>query len=141
MPDPLVQRPRHRMRAETSATIDHVLPRAMDGVEAWLNEVAACRACNSVKADRPPLAVELWRLAWLKGDRLSAHALEPEALLALLRSGQQEVTGIEGGMVGQGYHRQGTIGTVAVNVERDLAGGAVIQERPLVAGGLAGGEA
>lgn len=115
MPDPLAQRPRHRLRADTSATIDHVLPRTLGGMEAWLNEVAACRACNTAKADRLPLAVELWRLAWLKGDGLESHAIEPAALLALLR--QQEVTGAEGGMVFQGDHDVLATGAVAVGIE------------------------
>ncbi|MBC7953724.1 MAG: HNH endonuclease [Rhodospirillaceae bacterium] len=115
MPDPLAQRPRHRLRAGTSATIDHVLPRSLGGMEAWLNEVAACRTCNSAKADRLPLAVELWRLAWLKGDRLAAHALEPEAVLASLR--QQEVAGAEVGAILQGDHDALAIGAVAVRIE------------------------
>ncbi|MBX9633712.1 MAG: HNH endonuclease [Magnetospirillum sp.] len=84
MPDPLLQRVRHRKRAE-SATIDHVLPRTLGGMEAWLNEVAACRACNAAKADRLPLAMELWRLAWLKGGILRPHAHTPDALILLLQ--------------------------------------------------------
>lgn len=85
MPDPLTQRARHRKRAD-SATIDHVWPRTLGGMEAWCNEVAACRACNAAKADRLPLTMELWRLAWLKGDWLIAHALDPRALVARLRA-------------------------------------------------------
>jgi len=33
-------------------TIDHVVPRSRGGAHAWDNCVAACRACNSHKADR-----------------------------------------------------------------------------------------
>ena len=33
-------------------TIDHVLPRSRGGAHSWENCVAACRACNSRKADR-----------------------------------------------------------------------------------------
>nr|WP_207908979.1 HNH endonuclease [Pseudonocardia endophytica] len=33
-------------------TIDHVIPRSRGGVHSWENCVAACRACNSRKADR-----------------------------------------------------------------------------------------
>lgn len=73
MPDPLTQRPRHRKRAD-AATIDHVVPRTLGGAEAWRNEVAACRACNAAKADRPPTFMELWRLAWMKGEDLRAWA-------------------------------------------------------------------
>lgn len=65
MPEPLTQRLRHRKRPE-SATIDHVLPRALGGSEDWGNEVAACRACNSTKADRLPNADEVARLEALK---------------------------------------------------------------------------
>lgn len=122
MPDPLVQRARHRKRAD-AATIDHVLPRSLGGMAAWLNEVAACRACNAIKADRPPLAVELWRLVWLKGDSLLlAHALEPAALTALLQSGQQEVAGTEDGVVGQRGHGDFACGAIAIGVERNHAG-------------------
>ena len=33
-------------------TIDHVIPRSRGGTHSWDNCVAACRACNSKKADR-----------------------------------------------------------------------------------------
>ena len=33
-------------------TIDHVVPRSRGGAHSWENCVAACRACNSRKADR-----------------------------------------------------------------------------------------
>lgn len=43
-------------------TIDHVVPRSRGGVHSWDNCVAACRACNSRKADR--LLEEIgWTLA------------------------------------------------------------------------------
>src|SRR3712207_671196 len=43
-------------------TIDHVVPRSRGGTHAWDNCVAACRTCNSRKADR--LLDELgWTLA------------------------------------------------------------------------------
>jgi Restriction endonuclease len=90
MPAPLDQRPRHRLRRDDSATIEHVLPRALGGGREWLNEVAACRACNSAKADRLPLPIQLWRLAWLKGAPLAAHADDPAALAALLAGTREE---------------------------------------------------
>jgi 5-methylcytosine-specific restriction endonuclease McrA len=47
-------------------TIDHVLPRSRGGVHSWENCVAACRACNSRKADR--LLSELgWALGFVPG--------------------------------------------------------------------------
>ncbi|WP_308194501.1 HNH endonuclease [Pseudonocardia kujensis] len=33
-------------------TIDHVIPRSRGGAHSWENCVAACRACNSKKADK-----------------------------------------------------------------------------------------
>jgi 5-methylcytosine-specific restriction endonuclease McrA len=43
-------------------TIDHVVPRSRGGTHTWDNCVAACRACNSKKADR--LVEELgWTLS------------------------------------------------------------------------------
>lgn len=43
-------------------TIDHVVPRSRGGTHSWENCVAACRVCNSRKADR--LLAELgWTLA------------------------------------------------------------------------------
>jgi 5-methylcytosine-specific restriction endonuclease McrA len=43
-------------------TIDHVVPRSRGGAHTWDNCVAACRTCNSKKADR--LIEELgWTLA------------------------------------------------------------------------------
>lgn len=68
MPAPVSQRLRHRKRPE-SATIEHVQPRALGGAETWSNEVAACRACNSAKANRAPTEDELARLAELKRSR------------------------------------------------------------------------
>lgn len=87
MPDPMRQRPRHRLRRDDSATIEHVLPRTLGGRADWLNEVAACRSCNTGKADCPPLRIHLWRLAWLKGEPLASLAPNTAALLALLRQG------------------------------------------------------
>lgn len=84
MPDPLVQRARHRKRPD-AATIDHVLPRTLGGMESWLNEVAACRACNWEKAGRLPIAIELWRLLWLKQETLLDCADFPSDLLNRLK--------------------------------------------------------
>ena len=85
MPDPLLQRPRHRKRLD-AATIEHVLPRTLGGCESWINEVAACRACNADKADRQPRPVEVWRLMWLKRETLLTADDSLDAVLALLRS-------------------------------------------------------
>lgn len=85
MADPLTQRDRHRKRPD-AATIDHVLPRTLGGMTSWLNEVAACRACNATKADRMPRTVELWRLIWLKREMLLALTGR-EALLTALAGG------------------------------------------------------
>ncbi|MCR6632120.1 MAG: HNH endonuclease [Magnetospirillum sp.] len=85
MPDPLTQRGRHRKRPN-AATIEHVLPRALGGMESWLNEVAACRACNATKADRLPSGMELWRLAWLKREDALPVTAEAAMLMGLLRS-------------------------------------------------------
>ncbi|MFC4459151.1 HNH endonuclease [Pseudonocardia nematodicida] len=38
--------------ARRADTIDHVIPRSRGGAHSWENCVAACRACNSRKADR-----------------------------------------------------------------------------------------
>lgn len=84
MPDPLTQRERHRKRAD-AATIDHVLPRALGGMAAWLNEVAACRACNAAKADRMPTAVEVWRLLWMKREGLLEASVRGAVVLERLR--------------------------------------------------------
>jgi 5-methylcytosine-specific restriction endonuclease McrA len=37
-----------------ATTVDHVLPASRGGGWTWLNTVAACRPCNSRKADRTP---------------------------------------------------------------------------------------
>lgn len=48
--------------AKRADTIDHVVPRSRGGPHSWENCVAACRSCNSRKADR--LLDELgWSLA------------------------------------------------------------------------------
>jgi len=83
MPDPLIQRDRHRKRPD-AATIEHVLPRTLGGTQSWLNEVAACRACNALKADRLPTAIELWRLVWLKREQLLTCCDRPADILPLL---------------------------------------------------------
>jgi 5-methylcytosine-specific restriction endonuclease McrA len=45
-------------------TIDHVIPRSRGGTHTWDNCVAACRTCNSRKADK--MLVELgWNLAFV----------------------------------------------------------------------------
>jgi HNH endonuclease len=35
-------------------TVDHIVPASRGGRLSWMNTVAACRACNSRKADRTP---------------------------------------------------------------------------------------
>jgi hypothetical protein len=35
-------------------TVDHIVPASRGGRLSWMNTVAACRACNSHKADRTP---------------------------------------------------------------------------------------
>lgn len=35
-------------------TVDHIVPASRGGRLSWMNTVAACRACNSLKADRTP---------------------------------------------------------------------------------------
>lgn len=35
-------------------TVDHIVPASRGGALSWMNTVAACRACNSRKADRTP---------------------------------------------------------------------------------------
>ncbi|MEO6278961.1 HNH endonuclease [Roseateles sp.] len=35
-------------------TIDHIAPASRGGPLSWMNTVAACRVCNSLKADRTP---------------------------------------------------------------------------------------
>ena len=45
-----------RLTDLVAATVDHVVPRVKGG-PSWLeNEVAACRRCNGLKADKPILA-------------------------------------------------------------------------------------
>lgn len=95
MPDPLIQRERHRKRGE-SATIEHVLPRTLGGLTSWRNEVAACRACNAGKADRLPTAMELWRLAWLKRDGLEQWAENFPRMVRSLRAPRAPGLPLEG---------------------------------------------
>lgn len=35
-------------------TVDHILPASRGGPLSWMNTVAACRACNAIKANRTP---------------------------------------------------------------------------------------
>jgi 5-methylcytosine-specific restriction endonuclease McrA len=54
-------------------TIDHVLPRSRGGTHSWENCVAACRSCNSRKADR--LLSELgWTLRVPPGPPRRGHS-------------------------------------------------------------------
>lgn len=53
-------------------TIDHVMPRSRGGTHSWENCVAACRGCNSRKADR--LLSELgWTLRVPPGPPRRSH--------------------------------------------------------------------
>ena len=38
-------------------TVDHVIPKTMNGGEAWTNLVCACSKCNNKKGDRTPESV------------------------------------------------------------------------------------
>jgi 5-methylcytosine-specific restriction endonuclease McrA len=58
--------------AKRADTIDHVVPRSRGGAHSWENCVAACRACNSLKADR--LLSELgWTLRVLAAAPRRGH--------------------------------------------------------------------
>jgi 5-methylcytosine-specific restriction endonuclease McrA len=53
-------------------TIDHIVPRSRGGTHTWDNCVAACRTCNSRKADR--LLSELgWSLRARPGPPRRGH--------------------------------------------------------------------
>ena len=39
-------------------TLDHIIPRSLDGDTSWINCVLACYRCNSQKADRVPMGYE-----------------------------------------------------------------------------------
>jgi len=41
-------------RSDLPLTIDHVLPRAQGGTDAWENLVCACTICNNKKGDSTP---------------------------------------------------------------------------------------
>jgi 5-methylcytosine-specific restriction endonuclease McrA len=43
-----------RQPGRAELTLDHVVPRSQGGPTSWENVVAACRACNAVKANRTP---------------------------------------------------------------------------------------
>jgi 5-methylcytosine-specific restriction endonuclease McrA len=43
-----------RQLTQSSATIDHVLPRSRGGKSTFLNCVCSCEPCNSFKADKTP---------------------------------------------------------------------------------------
>jgi len=42
------------LASELELTIDHIVPESRGGALSWMNTVAACRACNSIKANRTP---------------------------------------------------------------------------------------
>ncbi|HEX9615503.1 MAG TPA: HNH endonuclease [Bacteroidota bacterium] len=41
-------------RSDVPLTVDHVIPRARGGFDAWDNLVCACVRCNNKKGDRTP---------------------------------------------------------------------------------------
>lgn len=45
-----------------ATTVDHIRPRSRGGTNTWLNVVACCADCNSVKADRTPFEAGMKRL-------------------------------------------------------------------------------
>lgn len=47
-----------RGRSYNDATIDHVIPYARGGTDAWTNLVLACRSCNEAKGDGPALLAQ-----------------------------------------------------------------------------------
>jgi 5-methylcytosine-specific restriction endonuclease McrA len=41
-------------RGDITLTVDHIVPKAQGGVDAWENLVTACTVCNNKKGDRTP---------------------------------------------------------------------------------------
>lgn len=54
----IIRRDAHRCqycgRTDMTLTVDHIVPRARGGSDAWENLVAACVTCNNRKGDRTP---------------------------------------------------------------------------------------
>lgn len=52
----VLARDRHRCGycGGSADTVDHIVPRSRGGHNTWTNTVAACRGCNTRKADRTP---------------------------------------------------------------------------------------
>lgn len=56
----LIKRDRHTcdycgaVQDHRALTVDHIVPASRGGALSWMNTVAACRACNSHKANRTP---------------------------------------------------------------------------------------
>jgi 5-methylcytosine-specific restriction endonuclease McrA len=57
--------------SERSLTIDHIVPKSKGGSSKWENLVAACKRCNTKKADKTPEEAGLWLSK--KPTRLSIH--------------------------------------------------------------------
>jgi len=60
---------------DVATTVDHIVPRAHGGKHDWRNVVAACRKCNSKKADKSVRDV---------GFTLHTKPIEPEGTTALV---------------------------------------------------------
>ena len=64
----LLKRDRHTcaycgmVQDHRALTVDHIVPASRGGPLSWMNTVAACRACNSRKAARPPDEARMPRL-------------------------------------------------------------------------------
>jgi len=54
----IIKRDGHRCmycgRSDGSMTVDHVIPKRLDGQDTWENLVCACTKCNNRKGDRTP---------------------------------------------------------------------------------------
>jgi hypothetical protein len=54
----------------TRPSLDHVVPRGMQGSNSVTNQIAAHNGCNNAKGDRPPTGCEL---VWLSTVRAVLH--------------------------------------------------------------------
>jgi len=69
-------------RSDGPLTIDHVTPRARQGLTEWENVVACCMKCNNIKGDRTPKEAGLHLLRPPRRPRYTPYISLPTFLAA-----------------------------------------------------------
>ncbi len=105
---------------ESSATIDHVMPRMLGGSNTAENKATACLRCNRLKNGNPPVMLTFY--AVLLARTMESHGWVVPGSSKVICNENADAVNIEVAMPGSGQRQQISFGTKDGSVVRSYSG-------------------